>query len=507
MNESIWRKSGRYALAIAGGGLIVAGSQTLLNQTVTGADQQKNTVRVEVDSNPVKRDRQVVTSFADVVDRIAPSVVKIYVTGKASQLGGQAHPFFDDPMFRRFFGEPQGGRPGPAPRQQGLGSGVIITKDGYILTNNHVVENAEEVRVVVGEEGEEYKAKVIGTDAKTDIAVLKIENGGKSFPHATVGDSDKIRVGDVVLAVGNPFGIGQTVTTGIVSATGRATLGMEYEDFIQTDAAINPGNSGGALVDAEGRLIGVPTAIVSRTGGNQGIGFAVPANLARNVMESLIQHGRVIRGFMGVNIQDINPALAEQFELKDADGALVTEVTAGSPADKAGLESGDVILEFNNREVRDARTLKLTVAQAAPGTEVPVKIMRDGKEKEVTVGLKEFPQDRQVASRSNSNGGESAEKDLLDGVSVADVNRMARQQHNIPAKISGALVVNVSPDSSAYKAGLREGMVITEINRQPVKDADEAVELSEKAKDKTALLKIWANGGSHFIVVKETTTG
>jgi serine protease Do len=506
MKDGFWKKTAQYTLAVAGGGLIVAGSHNLIDQQVRAKDDVKGPVRVEVDATPVQRgQQQIVTSFADVVKKISPSVVKVYVTGKAPQLGGENNPFFEDPLFRRFFGQPHGMRPAPMPRQEGLGSGVIVSKDGYILTNNHVVENAEKVRVVVGDEGEEFDAKVVGTDPKTDIAVIKIESKGKSFEPAVAGDSDKIQVGDVTLAVGNPFGIGQTVTMGIVSATGRASLGMEYEDFIQTDAAINPGNSGGALVDAQGRLIGINTAIMSRSGGNHGIGFAVPINLARSAMESLIEHGRVVRGFMGVNIQDVDPALAEQFDLKKSDGAVVTDVTPGSPAEKAGLKSGDVIVAFNGKDVRDSRLLKLQVAQTPPSQKVPVKIWRDGKEKELTVTLKEFPQDQ--LAKSGKKSGDANTEDVLDGVTVGDLDRNMRQQFNIPAKVEGAVVLEVDPESPSYRAGLREGMVIQEINRKPVKDASEAVELSEQAKGKTALLKIWSNGGSHFIVVKEHNLG
>ena len=447
-----------------------------------------------------------VTSFSSVVKKVSPSVVKVYSTWKAKESGpmgmneGDLNPFSDNPMFRKFFGDRfgEGMRRMPSPKQQGLGSGVIVTPDGYILTNNHVVENADVVKVQVGEEGDEYTAKVIGTDPKSDIAVIKIDAKDKSFPAITAADSDKIQVGDVVLAVGNPFGIGQTVTMGIVSATGRATLGMEYEDFIQTDAAINPGNSGGALVDAEGRLLGINTAILSRTGGNQGIGFAVPMNLAKTVMDSIVQNGRVIRGFMGVNIQDVTPGLAKQFDLKEREGALVSDVTANSPAEKAGLKNGDVILEFNGKPVSDSRHLKLQVAQTAPGKEVPVKISRDGKVKELDVTLKEFPSDKALAKAKD---GKASEQDVLDGITVDDLNAEVRKQYEIPANVKGVIITEVDPNSVAYEAGLREGAVIQEIDRKPVKNAEEAVAMSD-LKGKSVLLRVWSRGGSHFVVVK-----
>jgi serine protease Do len=307
-------------------------------------------------------------------------------------------------------------------------------------------------------------------------------------------------VGDVVLAVGNPFGIGQTVTMGIVSATGRATLGLEYEDFIQTDAAINMGNSGGALVDAEGRLVGINTAILSRSGGNQGIGFAVPINLARYVMESLVENGRVIRGFMGVNIQDISPGLAEKFELKERQGALVSEVTPDSPADDAGLKPGDVVLELDGKPIRDSRNLKLQVAQIAPGKEIAVKISRDGKVQELDVKLKEFPQDKALAKGKTSP---SESGDVTDGITVDDIDPAARQQFRIPGNVKGALVVDVAPDSPGAEAGLRPGDVIVEMNRKSVRSSEDAVTMSEGLKD-DVLLRVWSGGGIRFVVLKKS---
>src|SRR5208282_3939411 len=294
---------------------------------------------------------------------VTPGVVKVVVTTKSSTVSAPQWFGFNDPFWRRFFGD-QFGRQMPngqfnTPRQHGLGSGVIVTKDGYILTNNHVVEHADEVKVTL-QDGREFTAKVVGRDPKSDVAVIKID--AKDLPALPMADSDKVQVGDIVLAVGNPFGVGQTVTTGIVSATGRGNLGIEdYEDFIQTDAAINPGNSGGALVDVEGRLIGINTAIYSRSGGNMGIGFAIPSDLARNVMDSLIQYGHVTRGYLGVMIQDVTPALAKEFKLKDTTGALIGDVVPKGPADKAGLKEGDVVLDYDGKKVTDSRHLKLTV--------------------------------------------------------------------------------------------------------------------------------------------------
>ena len=486
------------------GAMLVGGGAMIFERDALAKDRAEVTpVRLTVDETPVQRNGQMVASFSEVVKSVSPSVVKVYTTTKANRKNLPSNPFFDDPMFRRFFGDqfgPETRRNHPAPRQHGLGSGVIVTKDGYILTNNHVVENADEVKVQVGESGEEFTAKVVGTDPKTDIAVLKIDAEDRSLPALVAADSEQIEVGDVVLAVGNPFGIGQTVTMGIVSATGRATLGMEYEDFIQTDAAINPGNSGGALVDAQGRLIGINTAILSRSGGNQGIGFAVPVNLARYVMESLIEHGRVIRGYMGVNIQNVTPALAEKFELDDAQGALVAAVTDDSPAEEAGLKAGDVILKVDGEEVRDSRELKLRVAQIAPGKEVPLTISRDGREKELTVTLKEFPNDEQLAS---ADGGSGELNDVTDGITVDDLTRPAREQHGIPPNVKGALVTDVDPASAGYAAGLRPGDVILEVNRKTVQNAEDAVAMTEDLEG-DVLLRIWSRGGSRFLVLKDT---
>src|SRR5436190_18874708 len=345
------------------------------------SENRRPTVSIAVNDSPLERQSKMSASFSPVVKKVAPSVVNVFTTKTVRNPMPEITPFFDDPFFRRVFGQPFGGEAGRRqPRtfkERSLGSGVIVTKDGYILTNNHVVDGADEIKVAREKEKKQYTAKVVGRDPKTDIAVLKIE--AKDLPFITFADSDKIEVGDVVLALGNPFGIGQTVTLGIVSATGRGGMHIEdYEDFIQTDAAINPGNSGGALVDAEGRLIGVNTAILSRSGGNQGVGFAIPANLARSVMDQIIEKGKVERGFLGVKLQDLTPEFAQQFNVPENSGALVGDVTPDSPAEKAGIKTGDIIVEFDGKDVRDSRHLKLQVAQTHPGKTVPVKVLRDG---------------------------------------------------------------------------------------------------------------------------------
>jgi Do/DeqQ family serine protease len=407
-------------------------------------------------------------------------------------------------LFRRFFGGEFDGRVPrrnfDMPRQEGVGSGVIATKDGYILTNNHVVDGADEVKVTL-QDGREFTAKVVGRDPKSDVAVIKID--ATDLPAIPMADSDKVEVGDIVLAIGNPFGIGQTVTTGIVSAKDRGSMGLDYEDFIQTDAAINPGNSGGALVDADGRLIGINTAILSRSGGNQGIGFAIPANLARDVMDSLIKDGHVTRGYLGVMIQDLTPALAKKFNLKDTAGALVADVTPKSPADKAGIKSGDIITEFNGKPVTDSRHLKLEAARTKPGRTVPVRVLRDDATKTLDVVVKEMPGTEELA-KADTQGKDTG---TLNGVGVADLNNQARQQFEIPETVQGAVVTQVEPDSAAAEAGLKPGDVIQEINRKPVKSSEEAVRLTENPKDKVTLLRVWRAGASRFVVVDESKAG
>ena len=501
MKETIRQFASRSRTVLVTGALIVACLSAAFPRFVVAKEDAKPAhVQLVVDSAPVTREPKSATSFAPVVKKVAPSVVKVFTTSTLKNPGGGQLPF-DNPFFRRFFGEDEeGALPRRSPKRYGLGSGVIMTRDGYILSNNHVIENADEIKVAMAEGGQEYTAKLVGTDPKTDIAVLKIE--ASNLPFLAVADSDQLEVGDVVLAVGNPFDIGQTVTMGIISAMGRGNVGIDYEDFIQTDAAINPGNSGGALVDANGRLIGINTAILSRTGGNQGIGFAVPINLARNVMENIVEHGKVIRGFLGVNIQDVDPKLAKEFKLKDLTGALVADVTPGSPAAKGGIKPGDVILEFNGKPVKDSRHLKLQVGQTTPGSKVAVKVRRDDDIKKLDVTLKELA-DKQVAKSGKAS---APEGDLLDGVTVADLTSASRQQFRIPREVNGALITDVNADSPSFEAGLRPGDVIEEIDRRPVENADQAVALSEK-KGKSVLLRVWSRGGSHYVVVKSGSVG
>ena len=374
-------------LTVVGAAMLFLAGQAPLHYSAHAGSPPRLNIKDAAVSPQVKT----ATSLAPIIKEVSPSVVNIHTTKKVKTMS-PLMPYFDDPLFRQFFGDPRGGAD-QLPRErreQALGSGVILSEDGYILTNNHVVDGADEIKVSLADDKTTFDAKIIGKDSHTDIAVLKVD--GQKLPAITLTDSDKLEVGDFVLAIGNPFGVGQTVTAGIVSAKGRGGMGIvDYEDFIQTDASINPGNSGGALVDAEGRLVGINTAILSRTGGNQGVGFAVPINLARYVMERLVTDGKVTRGYLGVMIQPVTADLAKEFKLKDQSGALVGEVTPKSPAEAAGLKDGDVIVEFKGKKVTDSRHLRLMVAQTAPDTKVTLKVIRDGDELTCTVKLGELP--------------------------------------------------------------------------------------------------------------------
>lgn len=451
---------------------------------------------VTISRTPIAKETKAATSFAPVVKKVGPAVVNIH-TSKTAKLTGKE----GMNSFEQLFGRRGGPRQMPAPyKQRSLGSGVVVTADGYILTNDHVVDGADEIKVTFEKDKTEYTAKVIGRDPKTDIAVLKID--AKDLPASTLGDSETLEVGDRVMAVGNPFGIGQTVTMGIVSALGRGGMGIEdYEDFIQTDASINPGNSGGALVDMEGRLVGINTAILSRSGGNQGLGFAVPVNLVRHVMDELVKSGKVSRGYLGVMIQDVTPDLAKNFNLKETTGALVSEVTENSAAGEAGLKPGDVIIEFNGKQIRDGRSLRNNAGLLSPGTKTDVKVLRDGKERTFKVALRELPGEKATASNGSASEGS---EEVLAGVGVGDLTADVRQQLKLPAYVKGAIITEVTPGSAAYDAGLREGDVVQEINRKPITGAEDAVKATSNVKERLTLVRVWSKGGSRFMVVDET---
>jgi serine protease Do len=491
--------------AVAGSVLVV----TVFHFTLWGKDAPPD---LKVSNTPIVRDAKLGTSYAPIVKKAAPSVVNIYSTRTIHEQSTR-NPFRNNPMLRQFFGDqfPPDGQP-RSRREEGLGSGVIISSNGYILTANHVVSGADELNVTIaGDDKKEYTAKVIGADPQTDVAVLKIDDSG--LPAITLADSDQLEIGDVVLAIGNPFGIGQSVTMGIVSGLGRHGYGINgvngYENFIQTDAAINKGNSGGALVDTDGRLIGINTFIASSSGGSEGVGFAVPVNMARRIVERLISGQKITRGYLGISLQDVNADLAKHFDLPDQNGALVDDVMPDGAAAKAGIKSGDVIVAFNGRQIVDGHDLQLTVSQIAPGTSATVKLIRDGAAKTINVVLGELP--KQFAGNSeeqNESNADTSKTDALDGVTVADLDNDARQELKIPGYVQGALVDDVTADSHAADAGLQKGDVIEEINRQPVSDAESAVNLCAAAKGDQILLKIWRRSGersgTHYFSVDNT---
>ena len=444
----------------------------------------------------------IITTFAPVVEKVAPSVVTVFTTETVSR-GMSASPFSDD-ILRQFFG-------GRAPQRQGkqtlqgLGSGVIVSPDGYILTANHVVAGAQEIMIGLGNDLRKFKAEKVGTDPGTDVALLKIDE--KNLPTITFADSDKARAGDIVLAIGNPFGLRQTVTMGIISAVGRGGMGIvDYENFIQTDAAINMGNSGGALVDTEGRLLGINSAIFTRNGGNQGVGFAIPSNLAREVMRSLREKGRVIRGYIGATVQTLTPELADAMKLKGQQaGALVSEVEPNDPAAQAGIKSGDLITTVDGKKITDARELRLMIGSKPPGTKVQIAVNRDGQAKTFDVQLAEMP-----AGAAERNAESSPEENappekttVFGGVGVTNITDDIRTALDLPRDVQGAVIADIDADSSAAKAGLREGDIIQEVNKQPVKSARDLAAISKRLKpNEKVLMRVYSHGRSGYVALE-----
>jgi serine protease Do len=442
-------------------------------------------------------------SFAPVVKRAMPAVVNISSSKVVKDQGSSGNGMFDDPFFRQFFGGrmPQQQQP-RSQRETSLGSGVVVSPDGYILTNNHVVEGATDVKVSFANK-EEYPAKVVGADKYSDVAVLKIDKRG--LPTLPFADSAHAEVGDVVLAIGEPFGLGQTVTMGIISAKGRGGLGIErFEDFIQTDAAINRGNSGGALIDTKGELVGINTAILSgETGGNQGIGFAIPANMARNIMDQILKKGKVSRGYMGILPQELTPDMAKAFGMPNSHGVAVAQVTANSPAEKAGMKVGDVITAINGNPVEDVNTFRLAVAGFAPGTTVHLKIARNGQNLDIPVALGEYNLDAEGNGKGQDNNlPGTGEKGALRGVSVQGLNSDLRQQLQLPEGTTGVVITDVDSDSPAAAAGLEQGAVIVQVNHKPVNTVSEfnSAVRAGASKDSTLLL-VRTQQGTRFVVV------
>ena len=435
-------------------------------------------------------------AMAEVTAAVKPGIVNILTT-RTVKVGSGQDPFLDDPFFKRFFGD-QFGRQKQQPKEQkssGLGSGVIVSSEGYIITNSHVVKDADEIKVTLTDK-REFVGKVIGSDLKTEIAVVKIEATG--LPIVPWGNSDKLQVGEVVLAVGNPFGLNQTVTMGIVSALGRANVGIaDYEDFIQTDAAINPGNSGGALVNVRGEVVGINTAIYSTSGGYQGIGFAIPSNMVKSIMESLIKRGKVVRGWLGVSIQKVTPELAKQFDLKDEIGALVGDVVEDGPAEKAGLQRGDIIFEYDGKRIEEPYILRNMVANTLPGEQHTIKVLRDGKAKTMTITIGELPVDAQQSVEAGDF------QNALKGVSVQDLNPELAKKLRVPDKIKGVIVSDVE-ESSVAAGSLMQGDVIQEINRKKVVDVKSYKDVIAKIKkDESVLLLIFRGGSSLFVTLSK----
>ncbi len=432
-------------------------------------------------------------SFADLAEKVKPAVVNISTTSTVKVPGNPFRHFFGPEdggpfgdFFKRFFNE----TPDREMKQQSLGSGFIIDRDGYIITNNHVVDSAEEIKAKLAD-GREFKAKVIGRDKKTDLALIKIASPFENLPVLILGDSDKIRVGDWVLAVGNPFGLGHTVTQGIISATGRVIGSGPYDDFLQTDAPINPGNSGGPLVNLKGEVVGINTAIVP---GGQGLGFSIPSNMARSVTSQLKEKGRVVRGWIGVTIQTVTPEMAKSFGLKEAKGALVGDVAPGGPAEKGGMKRGDIITVFDGKEVKSANDLPLLVAETAVGKVVDVTVVRDGKNVPVKIRVEELTEAK-IAAQSQTPVQSF-------GMKLDDITPQWRQQFGVRDK-TGVIVVNVDPGGLAEDAGIQTGDLIKEVDRKPVRNLADFNSAMAKLKQGEPVLMLLKRGKQTFFVSME----
>lgn len=480
-------------LLLAGIPFFVAGA--LVATGINGTNTLRAGDTVAPEHNQVIESPSLPLSFAELADRLSPTVVNVKVT-KVLQTGFQGPemhgaPFGDQlgDFFGRFFEQmPQTPRGYPS---QGAGSGVIISEDGYILSNNHVVEGAKEVSVTLSNQ-KEYPAEVVGLDPKTDLAVLKIK-APKDLPTASLGNSEHLKVGDWVVAIGNPFGLNHTVTSGIVSAKGRVIGAGPYDDFIQTDASINPGNSGGPLFNMKGEVVGINTAIIPQ---GQGIGFAIPVNTAKPLIPQLVEHGQVTRGYLGVNIQTITPDLAKALEVTEQNGALVADVIADSPAQEAGIERGDIIINFNGHDIKDSRDLPAKVAATPVGEEVELTVLRDGKEKQLQVSVGE------LAAHDSFHGKADGDSKGKWGLQLHDLDENVAKRFRVDVH-EGVAIVGVEPGSAASEAGLRKGDVIIEVNRQAVDSVSAVKKQLGEAKDKDKLLLLVQRENGKFYVPLE----
>ncbi|MBW1967330.1 MAG: DegQ family serine endoprotease [Deltaproteobacteria bacterium] len=461
-----------------------------------------NSFASDIDDQNIALLDRTAKAFAAVVKKAVPAVVFVRVE-KTVESRGTASPFqfqdpfdfFNDPFFERFFGphfQPRRRMPRKF-QQRGQGSGFIISKDGYILINNHVVGDADLIKVKLSD-GREFKAKVIGTDPQSDVAVIKID--ATNLPVLRLGDSDKLEVGEWVIAIGNPFGLSQTVTVGVVSAKGRSRIGInDYEDFIQTDAAINPGNSGGPLVNIHGEAVGMNTAIFSRSGGYMGIGFAIPINMAKAIKDQLLKKGKVTRGWLGVVIQDIDEELAKSFGLEKTEGVLIAEVSEGSPAEKAGLKQGDIILRLNGKKVDDLGELRNKIALTAPGTKVKLEVLRENKRRTIQVTIGEQPAGRTIGMAQHEILGKI-------GLVVQDLTEELAKQFGY-RESQGVLVAEVEPGSPAARVGIRPGHLIEEVNRKRVHNMDEFVRaLAQSKKTKSVLFRVRDGEFSRYVAIR-----
>src|SRR5580658_7183955 len=483
-------------VALAGGALLSQGVRNWTDHTVFGAP--RSPIAVTQNALPVSLGN-FANGFSAVLKPALPAVVNISSSKVVKPGRNQMSPMFNDPFFRQFFGDQFGQGEVRPQREQSLGSGVIVSSDGTILTNNHVVDGATDIKVFLSDK-REFQAKLIGTDANTDIAVLKID--ASNLPTLPLGDSNQLQVGDLIFAIGDPFGVGETATMGIVSATGRGGFGIErYENFIQTDAAINPGNSGGAMIDIHGNLVGINTAILSHgsmngEGGNEGVGFAIPVSMAKPVMDQILTHGKVVRGYLGVHIQDLTPELARAFGLKDSGGVLIGDVSSGTPAAQAGLKKGDVILQVNGQPVNASNQLRVQISQFAPGTPIKLQIWRNGGTQDVSLKLAELNEKEEKQATGETSGA------ALEGVQVQDLSSDISQQLNLPAGTHGVVVTSVDPSSAAAAAQLNRGDVIQEVNHKPINSTNEYQQALSGVGKQPVLLLVNHGGVTGYVVVE-----